>query len=90
MNSPVLGGAAELVYTAAFSIVSKDYMFAGTPKSLLPVGNELLISFPLKSLEDAGIKEVFVVNSHLVKIPGLNSWSLPEPILILPATEDLT
>lgn len=33
----------------------------GTPKALLPVGNELLISFPLKSLEVAGIKEVFVI-----------------------------
>ena len=35
----------------------------GTPKALLPVGNEPLISFPLKTLEEAGITDVFLVGA---------------------------
>lgn len=67
---------------------------AGTPKALLPVGNELLISFPLKSLEEAGIKEVFIVSILElclrlrlgVTSPNLMlSWSFSQFILMLKA-----
>ena len=34
---------------------------AGTPKALLPVGNQALLSFPLKTLEQGGVTHVLVV-----------------------------
>ena len=39
---------------------------AGTPKALLPVGNQALISFPLNTLEQGGITHVIVVTSLLL------------------------
>lgn len=33
----------------------------GTPKALLPVANEPLVSFPLKALEDSGVEDVIAV-----------------------------
>ena len=41
---------------------------AGTPKALLSVGNQALLHYPLRSLEEAGIKDAFLVcsgESHL-------------------------
>lgn len=35
---------------------------AGTPKALLPVGNQALISFPLKTLEQGGVTHTIVVS----------------------------
>ena len=34
---------------------------AGTPKALLSVGNQPLISFPLKTLEQGGVTQTIVV-----------------------------
>ncbi len=39
---------------------------AGTPKALLPVANKPLISYPLKNIQEAGLKHVFVVGRSCV------------------------
>lgn len=36
----------------------------GIPKVLLPVANQPLIVYPLKVLEEAGVKDVLVVSLH--------------------------
>lgn len=36
---------------------------AGTPKALVPVGNQALISFPLKTLEQGGVTHTMVVRN---------------------------
>ena len=40
---------------------------AGTPKALLSVGNQVLISFPLRTLEQGGVSHTIVVRSFISK-----------------------
>ena len=52
----LIGGAGSKLHPLTAS---------GTPKALLPVANEPLISFPLKALEESGIEDVVAVGVHL-------------------------
>ena len=36
---------------------------AGTPKALLPVANEPLLSFSLQALENSGVQTCFIVSA---------------------------
>ncbi len=38
---------------------------AGTPKALVPVGNQALISFPLRALEQGGVTHTIVVRGSI-------------------------
>ena len=53
-----LGGRAHTLLSA------KMGHSAGTFKALLPVGNRPLISYPLRNLEEAGIRECLVVRAR--------------------------
>jgi len=46
----------------------------GIPKVLLPIANKVLLTFPLRTLEDAGINEVFVVCQGDVAAASVKSW----------------
>lgn len=46
----------------------------GIPKVLLPVANKVLLTFPLRTLEDAGINEVFVVCQGDGAAASVKSW----------------
>uniref|UniRef100_A0A7S0S6S1 Translation initiation factor eIF2B subunit gamma n=1 Tax=Chlamydomonas leiostraca TaxID=1034604 RepID=A0A7S0S6S1_9CHLO len=46
----------------------------GTVKALLPVANRPLLSYPLKSLADAGLKHVFVVVSGEKPAASIQAW----------------
>lgn len=37
-----------------------------TPKSLLPIGNKAMLSFPLHMLEAGGVSEVLLVRSVMI------------------------
>ncbi|GAX72742.1 hypothetical protein CEUSTIGMA_g198.t1 [Chlamydomonas eustigma] len=47
---------------------------AGTPKALLPVANKPLLSYPLKTLSDAGLKTAFVIVSGEKASAAISSW----------------
>ncbi|KAA6423077.1 MAG: hypothetical protein FRX49_07065 [Trebouxia sp. A1-2] len=47
---------------------------AGTPKALVPVGNQALISFPLKTLEQGGVTHTFVVVEGEAATSKVSHW----------------
>lgn len=47
---------------------------AGTPKALVSVGNQALLHYPLRSLEEAGIKDAFLVCSGESTCTKITQW----------------
>lgn len=47
---------------------------AGTPKALVPVGNQALISFPLKTLEQGGVTHTIVVVEGEAATSKVSHW----------------
>ena len=47
---------------------------AGTPKALVTVGNQALLHYPLRSLEEAGIRDVFLVCSGEATCSKVSQW----------------
>ncbi|KAK9828728.1 hypothetical protein WJX72_001741 [[Myrmecia] bisecta] len=46
----------------------------GTPKALLPIGNQHLITYPLQTLEEGGIKDVLVLCQGETASAKVSSW----------------
>lgn len=63
----ILAGGAS---TSLFPLTSPN----GTPKALLSVGNQPMISYPLKLLEKAGVKEVIILCAGEVTAAKVSSY----------------
>ena len=48
---------------------------AGTPKALVSVGNQALIQYPLRSLEEAGVREAFLICSGESTCTKVAQWA---------------
>ena len=46
----------------------------GTPKALVTVGNQALLHYPLRSLEEAGIRDAFLVCSGEATCSKVSQW----------------